>query len=412
MILAAMLIALQEPPAQRPLDWEERDAEGRYALFAADYAQRQDLAIDAWVPVLHQDKDWVVLEWIATSIPLGSGSALDALVAADAPNWLRVADYRTRFVDSHSASSGLDAMKAQPAKSAAWARFHVDLVARKTRDFANDATGADAPDITRYEAPISPAAVLDPIRRGLSAIEFGDRKQAAVGELYLHQVQRSIRMLQHGDHGDATIDQALVRLVEEGDIRIAAPAALAFSYFLTPRAPSERLFALSEREDLEPERRSAAFLAASYGHWPVASLELHIVLDQRDHPHWTIALSRIVEIADPLSEWVLLERMNAEEEGTPVYGTLDAALMRARGDATLDANPHEFVLAFLERVARAELVSGWEWMRWETHRYFERRMDKPQLRAVLEGLPAGLPEDLPQPLRERVIFLAGELLGS
>ena len=60
--------ATEAPSIARFPDWEERDAEGRWALFARDLALDDDAAI-AWRPFLAEMGDHVLLEWIVMTQP-------------------------------------------------------------------------------------------------------------------------------------------------------------------------------------------------------------------------------------------------------------------------------------------------------------------------------------------------------
>ena len=74
MLFALLLVpsvqdaAFEPPSLARFPDWEERDAEGRWALFARDLAQGDDAA-NAWQPFLAEVGEHTLLEWIVTTQP-------------------------------------------------------------------------------------------------------------------------------------------------------------------------------------------------------------------------------------------------------------------------------------------------------------------------------------------------------
>ena len=306
-LLSLALVATASAQVQLPSDWQQRDAEGRYALFLADYQQRADPALHEWVSVLAKEQEWRVLEWIATSISLGSAPAFDALLAADAPNWLRVAERRLRFVDSHGQDSGRTALQAHPALYVQWAGRHIEGLSPEGRDLLvqlqvpADEPGSEPPalvDDRKYDPPISRAEIFGPIHVGMRAVAFGERTTAEPGSVYVHQVTRAIAMLQSAVGHTERDAAALLAIVHRDQPPLAAQAALAFAHFPAQLLPLQELRDVADDVQVSESTRSASFLAATYASPYRTQPYLHAVALDPRHPHWTVAMTRLGELGD------------------------------------------------------------------------------------------------------------------
>ncbi len=307
-MIGGMLLALSlapfvqdaraEPPSlARFPDWGERDAEGRWALFARDLAQDDDAA-NAWQPFLAEVGAHTLLEWIVMTQPKAWSGARSALARADAPQWIRASVFRLASADSHAAQNAKNDLTQHAGAFLGWLGLHPEA---RRGAAATLADGLDAAPnrgaAAAYLAPLSHTELFGALAAE-APVEFGDALTAAPGVVYVQAVERAIATVAATSERSPILVENLLAVALGPNPSLAAAACLAFTHFPAQDIPDGELATLAKRANAPPAVRELAFLAASYGRHPRAWVRLHLPALDPTHPHWRAALSRLAEVGD------------------------------------------------------------------------------------------------------------------
>jgi hypothetical protein len=338
LILVATALAALASPGQDtrgrvfPADWSERDFEGRWHAYA-EATDRAPAVRPDWLAALRATREYAVLEWIA--ITEAGFLAGDLLIADDAPNWIRCALWASQQLnkrptnDSHGhqlASRRLS--EAQYGLVDAWFELHPGSGVRKA---------VAIPDETRARAALYlPPLKAEDVLAGLSppekVIDFGARTRATPGEVYLHQVRRSLAAFSYAAvHHQEPWLMKVEALLRHSDAAVRRQTLLAYTMINPVGIPVMRLVDLARDQKEAPETREGAILALSFAFIsPLAWAEVHRVAEDPAHPGFNAAVSRLGDVGDLFS-----------------LARLDASIGKPGGDGFL-------VRAARDRIARRE----------------------------------------------------------
>ncbi len=351
---------LPAPSRERFADWDARDAEGRWALLAADLALDPDAA-RRWVPFLAAEGALTELEWIAQSQPLAGLAALEALVSADAPSWPRAAGWQLAFADSHVREQAKQHLGKRPGLLLSWTEPHEAALSPPLRAFrdavAEEHPGAPRPDavaVARYLPPLAAEDVLAVLHAAAGAVPFGERLQSE-GAVYEHQVERALHALEATTLRGAQERAVLLDLARHPSEGLARAALLAFTHFDPHEVPDEALLSTARGTVLAPALRADAFLASTYGYAPRVFARLHeLALDPSDE-HWSAALDRLGELGHGFT-LEHLEGLRGAPLSAAQQAELDATLAALRGRApALDRELGRWLPSWLELAAYADI---------------------------------------------------------
>lgn len=338
-------------------DWHERDGEGRWSLYLADRAAHPDRDDAAWVSFLAEQAEWTVLEWIATTEASSRSGALRALEDGDAPQWLRAADFRMRFADSHASAGARTALERHPDLFAAWAAGFADRLAPETRRLYDSLPRprGPVPDPGRYLPPYTDDELFEPVASAARAVPFGERLRAAPGEVYHHQVQRAVAALEQVRTRSRAVLEGLLAAARHADLPTAQAACLAFSHLHAEDVPVGALLELAGEAVAEPARREAAFLGATYGEPARIHVLLLSIVTDPAHPHWAAAVSRLGDLGDGFTAMWLdcLDASRQSESQRELLAETRARLPRGEHPVAPSS-----VRWMLERAAYAELTAA------------------------------------------------------
>jgi len=397
MILAgALLFPMQEPgltPVAKPTnflekypDWSARDAEGRWSLIHADL-QRVG-AVHEWCVFLGERGEYRLIEWLVLYEPQAWTSSIDVLIAADAPNWMRLAVWKLDIQDSHMFDSAKERLKQHAGAFRFWLTLHPEADTGAAAALSKELGEVPGGSAAHYWPPLSQEEVFGPIEHAQQAVTFGDRTRAVEGEVYVQTVERALMATRTALTRTPAVVDAMIAAASHADPRIGATSILSFSFFLPQQVPVDALVAIASNEDLSLERREAAFLATTYGPQYTVYVELHTLALDPAHHLWRGALSRLSEIGNHFT----LKHF----ENVPRAGLDDAQLAALEGTeaAIRERVPEPFIRTaenvrqLLERAAWVDLkchpleasLPQWTFQRLRTDR------KNPQTAAILNGL--------------------------
>lgn len=309
-------VSLQEVTPLPPelLDgWKDRDQEGRWVRMHLDVQQHPE-RLDAWISFLVQQKEFELLEWIALYVPdaFKSHNVGQQLVAANAPQWLRVAVWHQSAALNvgHTLQVSSEIIQYhQPAVVEHWLAQHrsrIDNWQHNVSVLYDQLVADDVPpkDSNALLPPLQPAEVFRLLTPPDDVIEFGDRTRAGAADVYLHQVLRAIDGLIISGRFDQPKMQQVRQLTRHSSVEIRQAALLAFSS-LAPRYPRTERFddivAMIDDPDQPAVVREAALMGYSFQNHPAALLKVHEVAGSPDHAAWSAAVSRLGDIGESWS---------------------------------------------------------------------------------------------------------------
>lgn len=337
------------------LDWRERDLEGRWVAYRADMAanERDSTRKQRWVDALGSRGDHELLEWIA--IFEGWGLAGGKLAALDAPQWMRVAVWNLRSLDSHDLGGARKALEQNGPRVRGWFDKYPVLQRGRGASLYEGLRRFEPGDPGDQLPPLDEMQVLMPyLDPGPVLQEFGDRLRAEPGVRYVHQVVRSLRALPVWGEIEPLHARKVFALVRHPHAIIRAEAFAAFTRMPGHVVPWRELEPLT-RTGSEADRR-LALLAWSYGDHPRVFLELHVRAMDPEEELWEVALSRLRDVGTGFSAAWLQQRLadpaapSDLRRSLAARGALQAIDKRARSVA---ADP-AWLGRHLERLAWAE----------------------------------------------------------
>ena len=300
-----ILTSLQETKAPvTDADWNLLDAEGKWVLLSRQIASEPAM-IRTWVPFLKQKKEFQLLEWMAIYIPdaFKSHGVADALVAGNAPQWIRVVVWHSTGPVSfgHGEQVATSHLSAAPGIAEHWLTSHKSTVpvweGLLTQTYDGLKQDKFPPvDSSDYLPPLQTSEVFAHLAVSEDVADFADRRKAEPGAVYKHQIIREIDGVVVSGLRNTELLRQVRQLTHHSDIDIRQAAFLAHSYILPQTASTERQDDIVATVDnaAEPARiREAALLALSYHNHPSVLLKLHQVAADPNHPAWKAAVSRL-----------------------------------------------------------------------------------------------------------------------
>jgi len=277
-------------------DWSTRDAEGRWSLI------RQDLpragAVNEWCAFLGERGEYRLLEWLVLHDPTAWSPSLDVMIAADAPNWMRLAVWNLDVVGSHTLDSAKERLKQHGGAFRFWLTLHPEADTGAAAALGREIGEVPGEPAAHYWPPLTDEEVFGPIERAASAVTFGDRTRAVQDEVYVQTIERALMATRTSQRRSPELIDAMIAAARHADPRIGATAILSFSFFEPSQVPVDALMKIASEEELSAERREAAFLATTYGPPHAVYVELHALALNPAHPFWRGALSRLAEVGD------------------------------------------------------------------------------------------------------------------
>jgi hypothetical protein len=314
------------PPAPPPVDdaeWANRDAEGKWVLFARDIAKRPDAGLQ-WVRFLVDRKEYELLEWIALYKPGAYGSWMvgRSLAAANAPQWVRDAMWLRTGAFGHGDFEAQTLLAEQPGAVLSWLRRNPGVAPEMVEQFEKQEVQAvEAPDLL---PALKPEDVFGPLDAPAQLEEFGDRSRAEAGKTYVHQVVRAIQgYVMSGPRGGPW-EEKLRALTRHANPVVRRETYLAFTHKRFTPPPSWDLLKVIDDAAEPAGVREAATLAFSYGTHREVYAKLHHLAEDPRHPAWSAAVSRLGDIGDGFTEG----HLDALQDLTPEQ----AKLARDSGD--------------------------------------------------------------------------------
>ncbi|MEP3482203.1 MAG: hypothetical protein ABJZ55_23360 [Fuerstiella sp.] len=319
-------------------EWEKRDIEGRWVLMMSQLDE-DPAAISNWVAWLAQEKQFELLEWLAIyqADAFKSHGVGKALLAADAPGWIRIAAWHRNsspYMGHGRQQAGQMLLEANPAVVEDWITTHRENLDNwePSLNSLYGQLGSDdiaAKDSSSYDGPFQPKEVFALLESPQKVAVFGDRLQAEAGVVYEHQVVRVIRAVAISGRRSDQRKQEIGKLIDHSSERIRIEAMLAHS-FLLPESSGERPNRFLQIVDDESESaavRQAALLGVSYQDHPSLILKLHTVAGEPDHPAWKSAISRIGDLGRGYS-MIILNSLAADQLDQTQAELLKDALKR------------------------------------------------------------------------------------
>jgi hypothetical protein len=300
---------LDEAPIKLPLtdaEWDARDLEGKWVLFRK-IAGDDDQMAKAFAPYLARRKDFDFLEMMALHQPLYEGAlhAAWALAKADAPQWLRVAA-RLRMIeaDHGEGETGKILLKHNPAKALAWLQKYAESkdparLPLPVRDLAKLRAQKIVPGaIEGALPPLTADAVFRHLDAPKDVVDFGDRLRVEAGQVYLHQVARTLKTFAHFDDFREPWLGKTLALTRHTHPSVRQQAYLAFADFATSLDPKsnpidEFARVVDDPKESRAIREAATMAFAAFDH-PRVYVRLHELALEAEHPAWKAALSQLL----------------------------------------------------------------------------------------------------------------------
>ena len=336
--------------------WEERDLEGRWALYRASEGPKPGSKEDPWVPFFARRKEFQLLEWVAMTS--AAPAALEALAKADAPGWVRCAVWLLIASDNHVRGGALEWLKEKrPGLTLAWIDRFPKLL-HFTDAFLAElrAKNAKREDASALLPPLEIGTALADLAPPSDVVDWGARARAESGRTYVHQVERAIDMLGLTLLEGEPWAGRLAALVSHANPRVRRAAALAYARRPRLDVPIGALLARVDDEKETPEVRAAALLGASFHDHPAAYAKLVSYAHRVSSPIWRAAVSRLGDIDDGfvIGIW---EALGPQElaGNDRTFATEQIARIR-EGVASRDASALPYVVQrMLERAAWVDL---------------------------------------------------------
>lgn len=326
--------------------WSQRDNEGKWVLLT-EAIQKDPARIANWVNFLVQEKETVLLEWMAIYMPdaFKSHEVGKALIKIDAPQWIRVAAWHNNGFSSvgHGVQqANNDLLYSAPSEVEHWLEKHKERldnwqtlsavlsVLKKDKH--------DPKDSSSFLPPLQPKNVFATLFHTGELVDFGTNAKARPDVVYTHQMVRAISGIAVGGRRTPDLLKAVRKHTAhaEQDVRIAA--LLAHTHLLPKSPGTERFddFLGMIDDDNEPQKiREAAMMALSYHYHPSVLLKMHQIAADPSHAAWNAAASRLSGAGRMWSAGLLRQQLNAAELTTSQKRLLADTLERldARSEA-------------------------------------------------------------------------------
>ncbi len=383
--------------------WSAAEGIERWLVYEEEIRPHPELAA-AFRRRLVQDRELGFLEEIA--IYGGQLETLQALIEADAPQWIRVAVWGLELQDSHRREKIVPWLHRQPAVVRDWLERHgapSERAAESLRELA--AGGYARSDSTRFLPPLEPEQVfrhLDPAnlppdrtgRTGRTSLP----EEAPEHRALVAHIERELAGLSALERHEPPWPERVLALTREEDAAVRRAACLAFTHFRPGEIPVDELWSAVQDAAREPQDRELALLAWSYGPHARVYVELHDIALAPDHPAWKAALARLGELGDgfTLARLASLDGagLTGEERGH-LEAQRERIVERERALESSITTSTDRVRELLERAAWADLrchpLEG-ELREWSLATV-RRWSAIPEVRAALQELAQGYEPD-------------------
>ena len=251
---------------------------------------------------LAERKEFRLLEWLV--VYTGDTGALDALQAANAPEWVRAAVWAFRQPDSHNAQASSGVLDKRPGLVLAWFEAHPKGAIGRASAVRDRFAEADPEreDASALLPPLDPAVVFRLLRPPDKVVAWDKRTRALGDEVYVHQVTRTIHALNYsGLHVDPWLER-VAGLIDHTHPVVRRDACLAWTNLPRDRIPYARLAARLEAPRETAAVIEAALMALSYVDHPRVELLLLGYAGKPNHAAWAGAVSRLGEIGDGFAD--------------------------------------------------------------------------------------------------------------
>ncbi len=318
------------PPAEQIERFEKADFEGRWFQWETELATTPESKA-LWIPWLAEHHYYDILEW-NTLAHNDWGSTGTVLAACDAPQWLRVALRLHTSSDSHTWDGAKQALEAQPALALSWLDDHPEKLEGNVLELYRQlsANKTERVDTSRYLSPLEDVDVFGPLEATGTLIDFAERTFSLPGEVYVHQVLRSIDALSTTSDRPQRWRRALLQLTSNKDEEVRRAAYLAYSHFDPVQIPCDAFRAVVHNPNQPAGTRAAALVAFSYGpDYPVYA-ELLALIRNPEHPAWQVTVARLGDLGDALT-LKGFEQVPADRLDETKAALLVAQVTRVRG---------------------------------------------------------------------------------
>jgi hypothetical protein len=357
--------AAEQEPVVRPKvsaeEWNARDMEGKWSLYLRSVAA-EPITAKGWVQFLVEQKDYTFLEWIGLYRLGGFGShgVGEALAAADAPQWMRLAVWMHQDILGYGEATGATVIAARPGPALWWFDQYPEAAAA-------DPAKASAEGLV--QAPVAPVPaphLLPPLKAEdvlahltdppADLVAFGGRERAEEGKVYEEQVVRAINGLLVSALKGEPWDSRLRALVRHPNATVRREALLAYTHNLWPAPPAAE-FGRVVADPKEPAGvREAALLALSYQDDPMVYATLLNLADDPAHPAWKAAVSRLGDIGDGFAiEHLSRPRDLPATEAAVLKSTISRIAERVKDESRLLAGDEGQYVATARLIVRKRL---------------------------------------------------------
>lgn len=401
---APFLALVQDAPLFDEGEWSLRDEEGRAVLVERELAEHGWKRADPLARWLEEHREAAVAEWVALAPPGEGGFArMQAVLARlEAASWARTVAWTLRHRDSHTAELAQRAFAVErPGYALDWLERHEAALDERARAVLARLRALDPPpareDASTALPPWTEATLLPRLSALGDVEEFGDRRAAEPGAVYVHQLARELRIVAaaqlYSEPWLARLRAATAHA--RADVRALAWTALAEAK--TDALPASAIpdadFLKAVDDEREDSRVRAAALAALSQRAeadPRAWFALHDCASRLDHPAWHVAVSRLGDVGDEMTIELLAALAPASDSARRLAEGSRARLAQRAGQASLGI-AGSGVRAALERTAWIDSTCGplearrKEW----THVYFAPLRAHPDVARALAEIAAG-----------------------
>lgn len=316
--------AHQNTPPVKDIVWDEFDTEGKWVQMI-ESIRENPAEIANWVSYLQHKEEYTLLEWLAVYEPdaFKSYGVIEALIAADAPQWVRVAAWHNNGPTNlgHGVQeANRKLLFSAPAESEHWLATHqmkLDNWSALSYVFAMLKKDKFAPrDSSRFLPPLQIEGVFAALDYTGELADYGARQKAETGVVYTHQVVRAINGVPVSGRRTPQLLAALRKHATSKNQDVQIAALLAHTYLMTSIPKTDRLedlVAIVDNKDTPNKVREAALMAVSYHQHPSVLLKLHQIAANPSHGAWNAAISRLGDIGRTWSGSLLQQQLkNAE----------------------------------------------------------------------------------------------------
>jgi len=369
--------------------WESRDLEGKWVYFLKSYRQGSARG-KAWVKHLAEKREFELLEWLVIyqRNAFKQLQAGEALATANAPQWVRAAVWARRSPQSmgHGEKKSRSLLvQHNPAFAYSWMhKFREEAL--KTDRVKKDYTllqkrNLKLVDVSKALPPLKADDVFKYLDAPAELEEFGNRRRAEPGKIYIHQVLRAIDGVTIAGYYEEPWIGKLHNLTQHSNSTVRHAAYLSMTFVARQLDLSNYSLEHFEKVIDDPNEtakiREAALMAFSYFDHPRVFVKLHNVARDTDHPSWKAAVSRLGDFGSgftiiylqQLSDATLLEsdarfwmaiesniRMMEEKRSAMTRYTTDSEVRRmleraAWTELTRDSMHEELTLWTIKKLA-------------------------------------------------------------